>query len=136
MKKRKHQRETGACACCVVPFIILLLAFVAAVIVTSAVWHAAVPPFSGWAPAHHHHFDAYRAGFQEGNRIGEQYATRGQAEPAADELTELATREAQRQHITNNRQEWMKGFRDGFTHAFQTFNKEAGYFFVRREWQA
>ena len=104
---------------------ILLIIFVAAVVFTSLIWHATIPPSFGWRPMRHHHFDAYRAGFQQGNVIGEQYASRGQAEPTREHLNDLAQREAERLHVTRDRNQWMKGFRDGFARGFESFSKQA-----------
>ena len=125
MRKCKDRHVTGACGCCLVPFVILLIIFVAAVVFTSLVWQAAISPSFGWGPMRHHHFDAYRAGFRQGNVIGEQYASRGQAEPTGEDLNDLARREAERLHVTRDRNQWMKGFRDGFARGFESFNKEA-----------
>ena len=125
MRRYKNRHITGACGCCLIPFIILLIIFVAAVVFTSLVWQATIPPSSGWGPTSHHHFDAYRAGFRQGSVIGEQYASRGQAEPIAEDLNDLARREAERLHVTRDRNQWMKGFRDGFARGFESFNKEA-----------
>jgi hypothetical protein len=125
MRKYKHRQITGACGCCLVPFVILLIIFVAAVVFTSLVWHATLPGNFGWGPSRHHHFDAYRAGFQQGNVIGEQYAGRGQAEPSDEDLDDLAQREAERQRVTHDRKQWMKGFRDGFARGFESFRKQA-----------
>jgi hypothetical protein len=73
----------------------------------------------------HHQFDAYRAGFQQGNVIGEQYASRGEAEPTGEDLNDLAQREAARLHVTRDRNQWMKGFRDGFARGFESSRKQA-----------
>ena len=125
MRKYKDRHVTGACGCCLVPFVILLIIFVAAVVFASLVWHATIPSSFGWGPMRQHHFDAYRAGFQQGNVIGEQYASRGRAEPTGEDLNDLARREAERLDVTRDRNQWMKGFRDGFTRGFESFNKEA-----------
>jgi len=125
MRKYKNRHVTGACGCCLVPFIILLIIFVAAVVFTSLVWHATLPRTFGWESLRHHHFDDYRAGFQQGNAVGEQYAARGEAEPTGDDLDDLARSEAQRLHVTHHRNEWMRGFRDGFTRGFESSRKQA-----------
>ena len=125
MQKYKNRHLTGACGCCLVPFIVLLIVFVAAVVFTSAVWHATLPGSFGWEPFRHHHFDAYRAGFRQGNIIGEQYASRDEAEPTGEDLNDLARREAERLHVTRDRGQWMKGFRDGFASGFEHFRKQA-----------
>ena len=125
MRKSKDRHLTGACGCCLVPFVILLIIFVAAVVFTSLIWHATIPPSLGWGPMHHHHFDAYRAGFRQGNVIGEQYASRGEAEATGEDLNDLARREAERLHVTRDRNQWSKGFRDGFARGYETLSKQA-----------
>ncbi|MBV9007750.1 MAG: hypothetical protein JO354_01085 [Verrucomicrobia bacterium] len=125
MRTQQGRQIRGACGCCLAPFVILLIAFIAIVLLSSLVWHAATPNVFRWEPLRNHHFDAYRAGFGEGDRIGEQYAARGQREPDAEEVEDLAAHEAQRQHVTFHRREWIKGFHDGFIHGFETFSKEA-----------
>ena len=87
--------------------------------------HATIPPSFGWGPMRHRHFDAYRAGFQQGNVVGEQYASRGQAEPTGEDLDDLARDEAERLHVTRDRNQWTKGFRDGFARGFERFRKQA-----------
>jgi hypothetical protein len=124
MRKYKDRHVTGACGCCLIPFVILLIIFVAAVVFTSLVWHATMPSNFGWGPMRHH-FDAYRAGFQQGDVTGQQYAARGQAEPTEEDLNDLARSEAQRLHVTRGRNEWIKGFRDGFTRGFESFSRQA-----------
>jgi hypothetical protein len=125
MRKYKDREVSGACGCCLVPFILLLIIFVAAVVCTSLVWHATLPGSFGWESMRHHHFDAYRAGFQQGNIIGEQYASRGDAEATGEDLNDLARHEAERLHVTRDRGQWMKGFRDGFARGFETSRKQA-----------
>ena len=125
MRKYKNRHVTGACGCCLVPFIVLLIIFVAAVVFTSLVWHATLPAGFGWESMRHHHFDAYRAGFRQGTIVGEQYASRGEAEPTGEDLNDLARREAERLHVTRDRGQWMKGFRDGFASGFEHFRKQA-----------
>jgi hypothetical protein len=125
MRKYKNRQLTGACGCCLVPFVILLIIFAAAVVFTSLVWHASMPTGFDWQSTRHHHFDAYRAGFQQGNVIGGQYAARGQAEPTAEDLNDLARHEAERLHVTRDRNRWINGFRDGFTRGFESFSKQA-----------
>src|ERR1700750_490299 len=125
MRKHKHRNVIGACGCCLVPFLTLLIIFVAAVVFTSVVWQASVPGGFNWGRMHHYQFDAYRAGFQQGNVVGEQYASRGQAEPTGEDLDDLARDEAERLHVTRERNQWTKGFRDGFARGFERFRKQA-----------
>ncbi len=125
MRKHKDRHVIGACGCCLAPFVILLIIFVAAVVFTSLVWHASMPGSFDWGPMRHHHFDAYRAGFQQGNVVGEQYASHGEAEPTGEDLSDLARHEAERLHVTRDRNQWMKGFRDGFARGFESFRKQA-----------
>lgn len=125
MRRNKNRQITGACGCCLVPFVILLIVFVATVLFTSLVWHATMPTGFDWQPTHRHHFDAYRAGFQQGNIVGGQYAARGQAEPSGEDLGDIARSEAERLHVTRDRNQWMKGFRDGFTRGFENSSKQA-----------
>ena len=125
MRRHRHRAVAGQCGCCLLPFVILLIAFIATVVITSLVWHTATPDVFGRGPARHHHFDAYRAGFQQGHVIGEQYASRGQPELAGEDLKDFAWGEAERLHVTRDRNQWMKGFRDGFTRGFESFNKHA-----------
>lgn len=136
MRRYRHRQVAGACGCCLVPFVILLIAFVGAVAMTSLVWHAAMPDAFWWGSTRHHHFDAYRSGFEQGHKIGQQYATRSQAEPAVDEVDELASREAERLHVRHDRREWTRGFRDGFARGFETFNKQAGLDGLERRYAA
>src|SRR5437762_10797304 len=114
MRRYEHRAVAGNCGCCLAPFIILLIAFIATAVVTSLVWHTAAPDIFGWGAARHHHFDAYRAGFEEGNRIGAEYAARDRAEPTREELDDLARREAEELNVGRDRRRWMEGFRDGF----------------------
>jgi hypothetical protein len=125
MRKHKHRNVIGACGCCLVPFLALLIIFVAAVVFTSLVWQASIPGGSKWARMRHYQFNAYRAGFQQGNVVGEQYASRGQAEPSGEDLDDLARDEAERLHVTRDRNQWTKGFRDGFARGFERFRKQA-----------
>ncbi len=125
MRIYQHRAVAGNCGCCLVPFVILLIAFIAAVVVTSLVWHTAMPNIFGWEPARHYHFDPYRAGFQEGNRKGVEYAARGQPEPTIEALDDLAHREAEGLNIRRDRRRWMEGFRDGFKQGFESANKQA-----------
>jgi hypothetical protein len=125
MRRYQHRTVAGNCGCCLLPFVILLVAFVATVIVTSLVWHTAAPDIFGWDSPRHHHFDAYRAGFQEGNKVGVEYAAQDRPEPSAEDLDNLARREAEGLRIRRDRRRWMEGFRDGFKRGFERVNKEA-----------
>ena len=125
MRRHQHRAVAGNCGCCLLPFVILLIAFIATVVVTSTVWHTAAPDIFGWGPARHHHFDVYRAGFQEGNRVGVEYAAQDRPEPSAEDLDDLARRKAEASKIRRDRQRWMEGFRDGFKRGFEGADKEA-----------
>jgi hypothetical protein len=125
MRRHQHRAVAGNCGCCLLPFVILLIAFIAMVVATSLVWHTAAPEIFGWGPERHHHFDAYRAGFREGNRIGEEYAAQDRPELSAADLDDLARREAEDLKIRRDRRRWMEGFRDGFRHGFERVGKEA-----------
>ena len=135
MRKYKDRHITGACGCCLVPFVILLIIFVAAVVFTSLVWNASMPTGFDWQPMRHHHFDVYRAGFQQGNVVGAQYAARGQAEPSGEYLSDLARSEAERLHVTRDRNQWINGFRDGFTRGFESSSKQAFLKVSSRTWK-
>ncbi|MGI9115219.1 MAG: hypothetical protein DLM52_07930 [Chthoniobacterales bacterium] len=124
MKRSQHRAVAGNCGCCLLPFIILLIAFIAAIVVTSLMFHTGVPNSFGWGAARHNHFDAYRAGFQEGNKIGVEYAAQDRPEPTAENLDDLARREAEDSKIRRDRGRWMEGFRDGFRAGFEKRNKE------------
>jgi hypothetical protein len=124
MRRHQHQAVAGNCGCCLLPFVILLIAFIATVVLTSLMWHTAAPDIFGWGPARHH-FDAYHAGFQEGNRVGVEYAAQDRPESSAEDLDDLARREADRLRIRRDRRRWMEGFRDGFKRGFESMDKEA-----------
>jgi hypothetical protein len=125
MRRHQHRAVAGNCGCCLLPFVVLLIAFVAAVVLTSLVWHTAAPDIFGWEPARHHHFDAYRAGFQEGNRVGAEYAAQDRPKPSAEDLDDLARREADSLKIRHDSRRWMEGFRDGFKRGFERADQEA-----------
>jgi hypothetical protein len=125
MRRHQHRAVAGNCGCCLLPFVILLIALVAAVVVMSIVWHTAAPDIFGWGSARHHQFDAYHAGFQEGNRVGGEYAAQDRPEPSADDLDDLAQRQAESLKIRRDRRRWMEGFRDGFKRGFERADKEA-----------
>ena len=120
MRRCKTNRVAGAC-CCLVPVLILLAIIVAAVIGTAFVWRAAMTDVFSWDSGHHrHHYDVYREGYEEGNRLGAAYARRGDSAPA--DLDGLARREAERLHIRRDREQWVEGFRNGFDRGFRSFN--------------
>ena len=125
MRRHQHRAVAGQCGCCLLPFVILLIAFIATVVITSLVWHTAATDNFGRGPARHHHFDAYRAGFQEGNKVGVEYAAQDRPEPSAEDLDDLAQRRAENLKIRRDRRRWMEGFRDGFKRGFERADKEA-----------
>jgi hypothetical protein len=108
-----------------VPALLLLAIIVAAVIGSAVVWHSAVPSVFRWDSGHRHHYDAYRDGYEEGNKIGADYARRGDAEPTGQDLDSLALREADRLHVRRDRGQWIEGFRNGFTRGYQEFRNQA-----------
>ncbi len=126
---RRSQTYAVAGNCCLVPVLILLAIIVAAVIGSSFVWHAASRRAFPWE-LRHYHSDAYRDGYQEGNRLGADYAHRGDPEPTGRDLDALALREAERLHIKRNRGQWLEGFRNGFARGFansEAWNKQASW---------
>jgi hypothetical protein len=125
MRRHQHRAVAGNCGCCLLPFVILLITFIATVVLTSLVWHTAAPDIFGWGSSRHHHFDAYRAGFQEGNRVGVEYAAQDRPEPSGKDLDDLAHRQAERLKIRRDRRRWMEGFRDGFKRGFEKVDNEA-----------
>jgi hypothetical protein len=125
MRRSQTRRVAGNCSCCLVPALILLAIIVAAVIGVAVVWHSAMPSVFRWDSGHRHHYDAYRDGYQEGNRLGVDYARRGDAEPTEQDLDELARREADRLHVRRDRGQWIKGFRNGFARGFEEFSNQA-----------
>jgi hypothetical protein len=109
-----------------VPALILLAVIVAAVIGSAVVWHSAVPSVFRWDYGdHHHHYNAYRDGYEQGNKLGADYARRRDTEPTGQDLDALAQREADRLHISRNRGHWIEGFRNGFTRGYQEFSNQA-----------
>lgn len=123
MRRTKTRGVAGAC-CCLVPVIILVVFAVIVVIMTAVVWNSAVPNAFRWESGPHSS-NAYRDGFQEGNRLGAAYATRGDAEPSGRALDALAEREANQLHVTRYRRQWIQGFRSGFARGFTEFSKQA-----------
>jgi hypothetical protein len=108
-----------------VPALLLLAIIVAAVIGVAVVWQSAVPSVFRWDSGQRHHYNAYRDGYEQGNKLGADYARRGDREPTGQDLDALAQREADRLHIRGNRGHWIEGFRNGFTRGYQEFNKQA-----------
>ena len=125
MRRHQHRAVAGQCGCCLLPFVVLLIAFIATVVITSLVWHTATPDVFGRGPARHHHFDAYRAGFQEGHKAGADYAAQNRPEPGAEDLDDLARRRAEGLKIHRDRRRWMEGFRNGFKRGFERVDEEA-----------
>ena len=124
IQRSRTNRVAGNC-CCLVPVLILLAIFVAALIGAAFVWRAAMTDIFSWDSGHHHHrYDAYHDGYEEGNRLGATYARRG--DPAPADLDALAIREAERSHVrARDRDQWVEGFRNGFDRGFRSFNDEA-----------
>jgi hypothetical protein len=108
-----------------VPALLLLAIIVAAVIGSAVVWHSAVPSVFRWDSGHGRHYSAYRDGYEQGNKLGADYARRGDREPTGQDLDALAQREADRLHISRNRGHWIEGFRNGFTRGYQEFSNQA-----------
>jgi hypothetical protein len=125
MRRSQTTGVAGNCSCCLVPALILLAIIVAAVIGFAVVWHSAMPSVFRWDYEHRQHFDVYGDGYQEGNRLGADYARRGDAEPTEEDLDALARREADRFHVRRDRGQWIKGFRNGFTRGFEEFSNQA-----------
>jgi hypothetical protein len=117
--------EAGNCSCCLVPAVILLAIIVAAVIGVAVVWQSALPSVFRWDYGDHHHYNVYRDGYEQGNKLGADYARRGDAEPRGQDLDALARREADRMHVRRNRGRWIEGFRNGFTRGFEEFSNRA-----------
>jgi hypothetical protein len=122
MIKRSQTNGVAGNCCCLVPVLILLAIIVAAVIGAAFVWHSAMPSVFRWDSGHHH-YDAYRDGYQEGNRLGAAYARRGDPEPT--DVDALARREADRLHVRRDRGQWIEGFRNGFARGFENSSNEA-----------
>ena len=125
MRRSQTSGVAGNCSCCLVPALILLAIIVAAVIGSAVVWHAAMPSVFRWDSGHRHHYNAYRDGYEQGNKLGADYARRGDAEPTGQDLNALALREADRLHVRRDRGQWIEGFRNGFTRGFEEFNNRA-----------
>ncbi len=123
MRRCETSGVAGSC-CCLIPLLILLAIIVLAVIGAAVVWRGAVPNMFRWETAHHPS-EAYRDGYEEGNRVGAAYAARGEPEPTGPDLDALALREADRLHVTRYRRHWIQGFRSGFARGFGSFSKQA-----------
>jgi hypothetical protein len=125
MRKSKTNGVAGNC-CCLVPVLILLAIIVAALIGSAFVWHSVISDVFSWDSGHHHHrYDAYRDGFEEGNRLGATYARRGDPAPTGQDLDTLARREADRLEVRRDRGRWIEGFRNGFERGFGSFSNQA-----------
>ena len=122
MRRSRTSRIAGACSCCLVPALLLLAIIVAAVIGFAVVWQSALPGVFRWDDGNHHHYNVYRDGYERGNKLGADYARRGDREPTGQDLDALARREADRLHIRGNRGHWIEGFRNGFTRGFDEFS--------------
>ncbi len=125
MRRSQTSGIAGNCSCCLVPALILLAIIVAAVIGVAVVWQSAMPSVFRWDYGDHHHYNAYRDGYEQGNKLGADYARRGDPEPTGQNLDALALREADRLHVRRNRGHWIEGFRNGFTRGFEEFNDQA-----------
>ena len=125
MRRSQTSGVAGNCSCCLIPALILLAIIVAAFIGSAVVWHAAMPSVFRWDSGHRHHYNAYRDGYEEGNKLGADYARRRDPEPKGQDLDALARREADRLHIGRNRGHWIEGFRNGFTRGFEEFSNRA-----------
>jgi hypothetical protein len=125
MRTSQTSGVAGNCSCCLVPALILLAIIVAAVIGVAVVRQSAMPSVFRWDYGHRHHYDSYRDGYEEGNKLGADYARRGDREPTGQDLDALARREADRMHIRRDRGQWIEGFRNGFTRGFGEFNDQA-----------
>ena len=84
-----------------------------------------MPSVFRWDDGDHHHYNAYRDGYEQGNKLGADYARRRDPEPKGQDLDALARREADRLHIGRNRGHWIEGFRNGFTRGYQEFSNQA-----------
>src|SRR6266567_3970262 len=125
MRRSQTSGVAGNCSCCLVPALILLAIIVAAVIGVAVVWQSAMPSVFRWDYAYRHHYNAYRDGYEQGNKLGADYARRGDPEPTGQDLGALARREADRLHVRRDRGQWIEGFRNGFTRGFEEFNNQA-----------
>ena len=99
MRRSQTSGIAGNCSCCLVPALLLLAIIVAAVIGVAVVWQSAMPSVFRWDYGDHHHYNAYRDGYEQGNKLGVDYARRGDPEPTGQDLDALARREADRMHV-------------------------------------
>src|SRR5437868_13649820 len=90
MRRSQTSGIAGNCSCCLVPALILLAIIVAAVIGVAVVWQSAMPSVFPWDSGHRHHYDAYRDGYEQGNKLGVDYARRGDPEPTGQGVDVLA----------------------------------------------
>ena len=125
MRRSQTSGIAGNCSCCLVPALLLLAIIVAAVIGVAVIWQSAMPSVFRWDDGGHHHYNAYRDGYEQGNKLGADYARRGDREPTGQDLDALARREADRMHVRGNRGRWIEGFRNGFTRGFEEFSNRA-----------
>ncbi len=123
MRRSQTSGVAGNCCCLVAALILAII--VAAVIGAGVVWHSAMPSVFRWDYGDHYHYNAYRDGYEEGNKLGADYARRGDREPTGQDLDALARREADRMHVRRDRGQWIEGFRNGFTRGFEEFNNQA-----------
>jgi hypothetical protein len=84
-----------------------------------------MPSVFRWDYGDHHHYNAYRDGYEHGNKLGADYARRGDREPTRQDLDALALSEADRLHVRRDRGQWIEGFRNGFTRGYQEFSNQA-----------
>src|SRR5438477_12037982 len=103
MRRSQTSGVAGNCSCCLVPALMLLAFIVAAVIGVAVVWQSDMPSIFRWDYAHRHHYNAYRDGDEQGNKLGADYARLGDAEPTEQDLNALALREADRVHVRGDR---------------------------------
>ena len=125
MRRSQTRGIAGNCSCCLVPALLLLAIIVAAVIGVAVVWQSAMPSVFRWDDGDHHHYNAYRDGYEQGNKLGVDYARRGDPEPTGQNLDALALREADRLHVRRDRGHWIEGFRNGFTRGFEEFKRSS-----------
>lgn len=114
----------GNC-CCLVPVLILVVLCVAMFFGAVLLWHGVRPDLPRWHFGEFDHSDSYRAGYEDGTRLGGEYAERRQPAPTMHELDALAWQEATRSHIGGGRKQWIMGFRAGFARAYGNGNNQA-----------
>ena len=74
MRRSQTSKIAGNCSCCLVPALILLAIIVAAVIGVAVVWQSAIPSVFRWDDGDRHHYNVYRDGYEQGNKLGADYA--------------------------------------------------------------